>query len=94
MTAQSLSVYTFHRKTTYKWFAFIFIENVFQLRTTAYFVFSVLFKSRTWRSTKIMGVVFLGTHELKPNSFGYFHEKGSGHFVLLTISEFVVKTAS
>lgn len=43
---------------------------------------------------KIMGVVFMGTHELKPNSFVYFHEKGSGHFVFLTsMSEFVVKTA-
>lgn len=27
-----------------------------------------------------MGTVFIGTHEIKPNSFGYFHEKVSGHF--------------
>jgi len=31
-----------------------------------------------------MGTVFIGTHEIKPNSFGYFHEKVSGHFAHLT----------
>ncbi len=55
MMAQSLSVYIVFLGKIYKWCAFIFIENVFQLRTTAYFVFSVLFKSRTWRSKKKYG---------------------------------------